>query len=102
MIGGATVRSIRRLYFDDSPARIAELLDARAGAEVADLVHALRQEAGLTQRELARKIGTGASVICRLENDEYSGKGIAMLRRIAWALELRVEVRLVPLEESPF
>ncbi len=72
-----------------------ELEDARASAEVADLVRRLRMQAGLTQREVARRVGTGASVICRLENDEYRGHGLAMLRRIAWALGKRVEIRIV-------
>ncbi len=73
----------------------AELEDARASSEVAELVRRLRVQAGLTQREVAQRVGTGASVICRLENDEYRGQGLAVLRRIAWALGKRVEVRIV-------
>ena len=46
-------------------------------------------------RELAR-VGTTASVICRLEDADYDGHSLAMLRRIAGALGLRVEVRFVP------
>ncbi|MCP3918399.1 MAG: helix-turn-helix domain-containing protein [bacterium] len=83
----------------------AELEEARATVQVADLVHSLRQQSGLTQRELARRIGTGASVICRLENDEYRGQGLSMLRRIAHALDLRVVITIkpqTPKTESPF
>ncbi len=84
--------------FFGTPRLMAELEDARASVEVADLVYGVRQEAGLTQRDLAQRIGTGASVICRLERDEYRGHGLAMLRRIAWTVGRRVEIRIVPRE----
>jgi transcriptional regulator with XRE-family HTH domain len=63
--------------------------------EVAQSLHALRREAGLTQKELADKVGTTPSVICRLEDDTYEGHSITMLRRVAMALGRRVEVRFV-------
>jgi len=63
--------------------------------EVASMIHGLRTTAGLTQRALANKIGTTASVICRLEDADYEGHSLAMLRRIAAALGKRVEIRFV-------
>ncbi len=45
-------------------------------------------------------MGTTASVICRLEDADYEGHSMAMLRRIAAALKKRVEVRFVPLRRS--
>jgi ribosome-binding protein aMBF1 (putative translation factor) len=65
-------------------------------SEVASLIHTLRTEAGLSQRALAKKIGTTASVICRLEDAGYEGHSLAMLRRIAAAMGKRVEIRFVP------
>jgi len=44
--------------------------------------------------------GTNASVICRLEDAEYEGHSLAMLRRIAAALNQRVEIRFVPIRRS--
>ena len=74
-------------------------LDARAAfrqdIEVSELILAIRNEAGLTQRQLAKLLGTTASVICRLEDAEYEGHSMAMLRRIAAALGKRVEIRFV-------
>ncbi|MGH9785330.1 MAG: helix-turn-helix transcriptional regulator, partial [Terriglobia bacterium] len=52
-------------------------------------------QAGLTQRQLAKLVGTTASVICRLENADYEGHSLAMLNRIAAALNQRVEIRFV-------
>jgi hypothetical protein len=35
-------------------------------------------------------------VICRLEDADYEGHSVSMLRRIATALNRRVEIRFVP------
>ena len=50
------------------------------------------------QRQLAQLIGTTASVICRLEDANYEGHSLAMLNRIAAALNQRAEIRFVPAE----
>ena len=65
--------------------------------EVASMIYDLRTQAGLSQRALATKVGTTASVICRLEDADYEGHSLAMLRRIAAALGKRVEIRFAPL-----
>ena len=66
--------------------------------EVAQLLHDMRTRAGLSQRDLARKVGTSASAINRLESDDYQGHTVAMVRRIAAALNRRLEFRAVPLK----
>jgi transcriptional regulator with XRE-family HTH domain len=58
---------------------------------------ALRLSAGLSQRELAKLVGTTASAICRLEDGDYAGHSLAMLNRIASALKRRVEVHFIPI-----
>jgi ribosome-binding protein aMBF1 (putative translation factor) len=63
--------------------------------EVASMICDLRAKSGLSQRTLAKKVGTTASVICRLEDADYEGHSLAMLRRIAAALGKRVEIRFV-------
>ena len=40
----------------------------------------LRTKADLTQRELAKLVGTSASVICRLEDADYEGHSLATLQ----------------------
>src|SRR6266853_1239865 len=89
------VEILHRRYYEGKPARLAALEEARANDEVARKIYALRTEAGLSQRELAKLVGTTASVICRLEDADYDGHSLAMLRRIAAALEKRVEIRFV-------
>ena len=85
---------LRRRYLK-SGGSLAELEEERANSEIARQLHNLREQAGLSQRELAKLVGTTASVICRLEDADYSGHSLAMLRRIAAALKRRVEVRFV-------
>lgn len=65
--------------------------------EVASMIYDLRTKSGLSQRALAKKVGTTASVICRLEDADYEGHSLAMLRRIAAALGKCIEIRFVPL-----
>ena len=53
--------------------------------DLALLVREMREDSGLTQAELAKKVGTTQSVIARLEDAEYSGRSLSMLERIAVA-----------------
>jgi ribosome-binding protein aMBF1 (putative translation factor) len=53
--------------------------------DLALLVRAMREDAGLTQTELAKKVVTRQSVIARLENAQYTGHSLMMLERIATA-----------------
>ena len=93
------VEILHRRYYEGKPERLAALEKARANDHVARKIVALRTEAGLSQRQMARLIGTTASVICRLEDAEYEGHSLAMLNRIAAALNRRVEIRFVPAEK---
>ena len=91
------VKILHRRFYQGNPKRIAELEQIRADDAVARKIYDLRTKAGLSQRELARLIGSTASVICRLEDSDYEGHSMAMLNRIAAALDKRVEIRFVPL-----
>lgn len=95
------VEIMHRRYFEGHSARIAALEEARANDDVARKIYKLRTEAGLSQRELAKLVGTTASVICRLEDADYEGHSLPMLRRIATALNRRVEIRFVSLPNKP-
>ena len=91
------IEIIHRRYFEGKPHMLAMLAEARANDEVARKIYDLRTAAGLTQRQLAKLIGTTASVICRLEDSDYEGHSLAMLNRIAAALNKRVKIEFVPL-----
>lgn len=61
-----------------------------------DEVLKARTESGLTQAEVAKRVGTSQSAIARLESAERKhSPSIATLQRYARALGYKVEVRLV-------
>ena len=66
-----------------------------ANRELAQKIYQLRTKAGMSQTELARRVGTTQSVISRLEDADYDGHSLAMLNRIAAASKQRVEIRFV-------
>ena len=94
------VEVLHRRFYKGKPVRLKNLEEARANDDVARKILKLRTEAGLTQTRLAKLVGTTASVICRLEDAEYEGHSLAMLRRIADALHQRVEIRFVPVRRT--
>jgi DNA-binding XRE family transcriptional regulator len=94
------VEILHRRFYEGRPARLKNLAEARANEEIARKIQELRAAAALTQTQLARLIGTTASVICRLEDADYEGHSLAMLRRIAAALNKRVEIRFIPIRRS--
>ena len=88
---------LHRRYVRDEAGKLAALEAIRADNAVARKIYDLRTKARLSQRDLAKLVGTSASAICRLEDAEYEGHSLAMLTRIAEALDRRVEIRFLPL-----
>lgn len=86
--------------YEGRPERIAELEAARVNDDVARKIRELREAANLSQRQLAALVNTQASVICRLEDADYEGHSLAMLNRIATALNQRLSINFVPLTSS--
>lgn len=91
------VKILHRRLVAGKPERMAELEKIRADDAVARKIYDLRTQAGLSQRAFAKLVGTTASVICRLEDADYEGHSLAMLTRIAAAMDKRVEIRFVPI-----
>jgi ribosome-binding protein aMBF1 (putative translation factor) len=84
-------------FIGNDPEQVAAYEQDLIGIEVAKRIYDLRTKAGLTQRDLAKKVGTTASVICRLEDADYEGHSLSMMKRVAAALDKRVEIRFVPI-----
>jgi transcriptional regulator with XRE-family HTH domain len=63
-------------------------------------VAALRQKAGLSQKDLAKLLKTSQQQISRLESASYEGHSLGMLRRVAEALHARVRVVFDPIENE--
>ncbi len=86
---------IDRLTGDDADLR-AMIDEETVNAHVAQMIFAARTQAGLTQKELAERIGTRQPVIARLEDADYAGHSLSMLQRVAAALGKSLEIRLLP------
>ena len=80
----------------DSAIRFADIV--AAGDQQALQIAALRQRAGLSQKELAQRVKTSQQQICRLESPGYEGHSLSMLRRVARELSARVHVVIEPEE----
>ena len=74
--------------------------EEKASFHVALAIRKAREEEGLTQEEVARKVGTTQSVISRLEDADYEGHSLSMLQRIAEALNRRLSVEMDRIELS--
>ena len=94
------VEILRRRYYAGRPDRTAALEAERTHADVARQIFKLRNKAGLTQQQVAKLIGTAPSVISRLEDADYKGHSLSMLRRIATALQARIQIRFVPIKDD--
>lgn len=67
----------------------------KLGAEfaVVEMIIKKRIEKGLTQKELARRVGTKQSAISRLESGNYN-PSISFIQKVADALDTRLKVSL--------
>jgi transcriptional regulator with XRE-family HTH domain len=74
----------------------------RAGEawDVALQLAALREKAGFSQKQLARKLKTSQQNISRLESPSYEGHSLTMLRRVAEVLGATVRVTIAPKEKA--
>ncbi len=94
------VRILHRRYVGEDAQRKASLEQERVNAEVARTIYELREQAGLSQKELAERVDTTQSVISRLEDADYEGHSLSMLNRIAKALNQQVQVVMRPKERN--
>lgn len=74
----------------------------RAGEawDVAIQIVAMREKAGLTQAQLARRVVTTQQQISRPEGAGYEGLSLTMPRRVAKALNARVRVSFEALKPA--
>jgi ribosome-binding protein aMBF1 (putative translation factor) len=80
----------------NTPERRARIEEEKVNLSAACIIHEAREKAGLTQKELAEKIDTKQSVISRLENADYDGHTLTMLKKIAEALDMEVSFSMRP------
>jgi len=82
----------------DTPARRRGYEKAGRSIRLAMEIHALREKRGLTQRELAERLGTTQSAIARLEAGNIA-PSLPTLDKVAAALGVELVVSFVDLNE---
>ena len=86
-------------YLDEQlrdPAFAVRVKSAGEAWDVALQIAALREKAGLSQKDLAKLLRTSQQQISRLESPGYEGHSLSMLRRVASVLRARVRVVFEP------
>ena len=68
--------------------------DEHLNLSIGTQIKVVREQQGMTQEELAARIGTKQAGVSRLESANYVGWSIAGLRRLARAFDLRLRVSL--------
>ena len=90
-------------YLEDqlkAPGFAARFKYAGEAWDIALQIAALREKAGLSQKDLAKLLRTSQQQISRLESPGYEGHSLSMLRRVAKALHARVRVVFEPEEKG--
>jgi transcriptional regulator with XRE-family HTH domain len=82
------------------PAFAARFERAGEAWDVALQIAALRQKAGLSQKDLAKLLKTSQQQISRLESPGYEGHSLSTLRRVAEACHARVRIVFEPMVEG--
>lgn len=80
----------RKLASDDDLAAAVDV--ERFNLNVGSVIYEARSRAGLTQQQLADRVGMHQSAIARLEDADYDGHSLKTLERIAFALGKRIEI----------
>ena len=81
---------------EQDPSLQEEFVRAEQAWDIAFQIRDLREQAGLTQKQLAELVSTKQSNIARIEDANYTGYTLKTLEKVTKALRARLEVRIVP------
>jgi len=89
---------IAELVSQSDEARDAYEEDVVATDLVLDII-LLREKAGLSQKELAEKLGVTQQMVSKMENSNYDGRTISKIWRHVNALGYRPVIKFEPIEK---
>jgi DNA-binding XRE family transcriptional regulator len=92
----SALEDLRRHIHAGGPERIAELAQTRREMTLGMKIRKIREEASMTQQQLADKIGTQPSAISRIEDADYDGHSLSLFEKVANALEMMLLIDLAP------
>ena len=101
-------RNVKKTNFDlyleeqlKDPGFAQKFIKAGEAWDVAIQLVSLRKKSGLSQKELAKRVGTSQQQISRLESPSYEGHSLSMLRRVAEVLGASVHVEIQGKKQQP-
>jgi ribosome-binding protein aMBF1 (putative translation factor) len=83
-------------FFAGRPERIASLNQTRREMALGLKIRRVREDSGMTQAELAKRIGTQTSAISRIEDADYDRHSVQTLTKVADALGMRLIIDIEP------
>ena len=86
------VKSLRESFRDPDYAEIYS--DSFLDMYLASQIKVLREQRGLSQKEMGERIGTTQGGVSRIEDAEYSGWSVKTLKKIASALRVRLRISM--------
>lgn len=92
-------KTMERILTED-PSFQEELDKADQAWDIAFRIRDLREKAGLTQKELAKLLGTRQSNISRIEDADYTRYTLTTLEKVTKALKAKLEVKIVPISHE--
>ena len=96
-----TAREIlRRRVYHGRADRILQREQTAREMAFGQKIRRVREEAGMTQKDLAAKIGTQPSAISRIEDADYDGHSLSLLQRVADALDMLLLIDFAPKRPS--
>lgn len=84
-----------------SPEMTSELIEEHAATHIADYLNAERERQGLSQREVAKRMGVSASKICRIEDSYDRDLNYADIEAYAKVLGVELKVIFNPSKKNP-
>lgn len=78
-----------------NPSLREEFKKSDMALDVARQIYDLRKKAGLTQKQLAKRMRTSQAHVARIESADYRSYSRKSLEKIAKALKARLEVKIV-------
>ena len=94
-MSGRTLKDHIRTKMKD-PAFKKAWQDLDGEFEILDSIIKARESAGLTQEELAKRIGTKQPALSRLERGGFQKANLETLRKIADALDVKLIIKFLP------
>lgn len=100
-MGTKDALQIIKKHRENDPELHRAYLKEKKNYQIGRKIREFRKQARLTQKQLAKKIGTRQSVISRLEHAEYSGHSLAILEKISFVLDEPIENFLGTESQNP-